>query len=53
MAYAHSNQSLICCHDIIFYSPTIPSLTKVNKHIKQNYKFLGSRETIKPKAAMY
>lgn len=38
---------------LFFYSPTIPSLTKVNEHIEQNYEFLGSRETMKPKAAMY
>lgn len=38
---------------LFFYSPTILSLTKVNEHIKQNYEFLGSRETMKLKAAMY
>lgn len=53
MANAHGNWSLICFHDIIFYSPTILSLTKVNEHFEQNYEFLGSRETIKPNAAMY
>lgn len=54
MANAHGNWSLICCHDILFfYIPTILSLTKINKHIKQNDKFLCSRETIKHKAATY